>query len=196
MKIYIKFDDSKAGNSLKNNRLRGELKDCVPIRAIVKNFPFTKGKTVITVQRKQFPGILGHAITIHKSQGSTLEYMKGDLDRTTEKKRQNKTKKEYLVPIAQGQIYTLLSRAKSRDKFQLLNFKPEYIKVNEAALNEMIRMRKEAVFSWKHPLLEISGYKLALLNIRSWNAHIKHFLIDKNYTESCSMLCFTETKQC
>ena len=70
--IYVKFDDPKAGNSLKDNRLRGELKECVPIRAIVKTFPFTKGKTNVTVQRKQFPGILGHAITVHKSQGSTL----------------------------------------------------------------------------------------------------------------------------
>ena len=82
----MKFDDPKAGNSFKNRRLCGELKECVPISATSKSFPFTKGKTTITAQRKQFPVILGHAITVHKSQGSTLEYMKGDLDRRTEKK--------------------------------------------------------------------------------------------------------------
>ena len=70
--IYVKFDDPKAGNSLKDNRLRDELKECVPISAVVKQFPFTKGKTMINVQRKQYPGILGHAITVHKSQGRLL----------------------------------------------------------------------------------------------------------------------------
>ena len=29
--IYVKFDDSKAGNPLKDRRLRGELKECVTI---------------------------------------------------------------------------------------------------------------------------------------------------------------------
>ena len=29
--IYVKFDDPKAGNSLKDRRLCGELKACVPI---------------------------------------------------------------------------------------------------------------------------------------------------------------------
>ena len=32
-----------------------------------------------------------------------------------------------------------------------------------------------------------------LFNIRSWNAHIEHFLTDKVYT-TCSLLCFTETR--
>ena len=49
--INVKFNDPKTGNSLKNRRLCGELKECV----------------------------LGHAITVHKSQGSTLDYMQGDL---------------------------------------------------------------------------------------------------------------------
>ena len=31
--IYVKFDDSKAGNPLKDRRLPGELKECVPITA-------------------------------------------------------------------------------------------------------------------------------------------------------------------
>ena len=38
----------------------------------------------------------------------------------------------------QGQFYTLLFRAKSRDKVLLLNFVSEDIKVNESALDEMV----------------------------------------------------------
>ena len=189
--IYVKFDDPDAGNSLKDRRLRGELKECVPITAKTKRFPFRKGKTTIMAERKQFPAILGHAITIHKSQGSTLDYMKGDLNRSTGKK--SSTGKEYKQPISQGQFYTLLSRAKSSDKVLLLNFEPEHIKVNEPALEEMEQMREESLFSWQHPLTKMSGSKMCLFNLRSWNAHIEHFLSDGVYTSYCSLLCFTET---
>ena len=48
--VYVKFDDSKAGNSLRDRMLRGELKECVPITARAKRFLLKKGKsTVITV---------------------------------------------------------------------------------------------------------------------------------------------------
>ena len=59
--IYVKFDDPKAGNSMKDRRLRGELKECVPITATAKRFPLKKGKSTVIVERKQFPLILGHA---------------------------------------------------------------------------------------------------------------------------------------
>ena len=60
------------------------------------------------------------------------------------------------------------------------------------AKKEMERMRKESRFVWKHPLTEISGYVICLFNIRSWKAHIHHFLSDPIYTERCALLCFTE----
>ena len=132
----------------------------------------------MTVQRKQYPGILGHAITVHKSQGSTLAYMKGDLDRKSQKI--TKLGKEYLAPVCQGQLYTLLSR------------EPEQIKVNLSALEEMNRMRTEALFDWKHPLRDMNETKLCPFNIRSWNLHIEHFISDDIVTE-CDIMCFTET---
>ena len=55
--------------------------------------------------------------------------------------------KNYQQHLSQGQFYTSLSRAKSRDKVLLLNFEPEDIKVNEFALedpNEVVRMRNES----------------------------------------------------
>ena len=47
--IYVKFVDENAGKSKKNRRLRGELKECVPITARPQTFPYSKGKTLITV---------------------------------------------------------------------------------------------------------------------------------------------------
>ena len=73
--IYVEFDDPKAGNSLKDKRLCDELRECVPITTRAKKFPLKKGKSTVIAERKQFPLILGHAITVHKSQGSTLANM-------------------------------------------------------------------------------------------------------------------------
>ena len=71
--IYVKFDDLKGGNSLKDRRLP------LQVTARSKKFPLKKGKSTVIAERKQFPLILGHAITVHKSQGSTLTYMQGNL---------------------------------------------------------------------------------------------------------------------
>ena len=53
--IYVKFYEAAAGNSLKKSRLHCVLKECVPIKIIVQRFPRKKGKTIVTVERKQFP---------------------------------------------------------------------------------------------------------------------------------------------
>ena len=50
--IYVKFDDPKAGNSMKDRRLRGELKECVPITARAKRFPLKKGKSTAVAEKK------------------------------------------------------------------------------------------------------------------------------------------------
>ena len=171
---------------MKDRRLRGDLKECVPIQPVPKCFPYKQNRTTIIVERKQFPLILAHAITIHKSQGSTLEYMRGDLNQTS----RNET---CSVPIGQGMLYTLLSRAKSRNKLKLLNFKESQIRVNKYAVAEMERLRNECVLSWNHPLKKLSGTKICLFNIVSWNLHIVHFLTDKVYSTHSSIFCFTET---
>ena len=57
----------------------------------------------------------------------------------------------------------------------------------------MNRMRNESIFPWEHPLMKMTGSKMCLFNIRSWNMHIEHFLTDKVYTRFCNLFCFTET---
>ena len=71
---------------LKERRLFGEFKECVPITAWATRFPLKKGKSVVFAERKQFALILDHAITVYKFQGSTLMYMQGDVNRFTGKK--------------------------------------------------------------------------------------------------------------
>ena len=173
-KIFIQFDDPKAGNKKKDRRLRGELKECVPIEVcnpLRSKFQYKHKNSSISVERIQFPLTPAHAITIHKAQGSTLEHMSGDMDGSTKGKRANS--------VIAGMLYTLLSRAKSRDKLQLLNFEEKHINVNTAAVREMERMRKECKLSCSHPLTEMTGNNICLFNIRSWNLHIEHFISDK-----------------
>ena len=80
----MKFDDPKDGKSLKDRLLCGELKKRVPITDRTKGVEERKGTAI--AERKQFPLILGYAITVHKSQGNTLAYMQGNLNQSTGKK--------------------------------------------------------------------------------------------------------------
>ena len=56
--IYVKFDDLKAGNSLKDRRLP------LQVTARSKKFPLKKGKSTVIAERKQFLLILGQAIAV------------------------------------------------------------------------------------------------------------------------------------
>ena len=67
---------------------------------------------------------------IHKAQGSTYYYMKGNIGHSV-----NSNKR--LVLRSQGQTNTLLSLVKSRGKGKRLNFKPSYTKVIDNALKEL-----------------------------------------------------------
>ena len=77
-------------------------------------FTFHRNKTLIA-KRIQFPLRLAYGITIHKSQGMTLDKLVVDGNNI----------------FAEGQIYVALSRIKTLDGLYLVNFNPEKIKVNE-----------------------------------------------------------------
>ncbi len=66
------------------------------------------GETMMA-KRLQLPLILAWALSVHKSQGQTLERVKVDLRRTFEK----------------GQAYVALSRATNMEYLQVLNFQAD-----------------------------------------------------------------------
>ena len=74
-----------------------------------------------------------------------------------------------------------------------MNFDSEDIKVNESAVEKMVRMRKESLFSLQQTLIELNGICMCLLHVRPWNVHLEYFLSDKIYSAYSSLLCFTET---
>ena len=86
--IYVQFDNEKSGNKRKSNSVPEELQRCVPIQVKSRKFSYSlhgknKKSNLVLCEHKQFPIVLAHATTIHKTQGSTTDHMIGDLDTTT-----------------------------------------------------------------------------------------------------------------
>jgi ATP-dependent DNA helicase PIF1 len=67
------------------------------------------------LERSQIPLLLSWALSIHKSQGQTLDRVKVDLTKVFEV----------------GQVYTALSRATSRERLQVINFQRSKIHTHE-----------------------------------------------------------------
>jgi ATP-dependent exoDNAse (exonuclease V) alpha subunit len=80
----------------------------------VEVFDETKQEKEIIAKIKQIPLILAWAITIHKSQGMTLDSALCNLSNV----------------FAEGQAYVALSRVRSLDGLYLQGFKPSSLKVN------------------------------------------------------------------
>jgi ATP-dependent DNA helicase PIF1 len=72
------------------------------------DFEITNADGKMEALRVQVPLILAWALSVHKSQGQTLERVKVDLGRTFEK----------------GQAYVAVSRATCLEQLQILNFDP------------------------------------------------------------------------
>lgn len=84
----------------------------------------------------QLPLILSWAMSIHKSQGQTLDRVKVDLGKVFEKGEFNKHTRCYcyLKLLSPGQAYVALSRATTLDGLQVLNFNPSKVKFNSSLL--------------------------------------------------------------
>lgn len=92
----------------------GLLELCVPAEFTVED---ALGE--IEATRMQIPLILAWALSVHKSQGQTLERVRVDLRRTFEK----------------GQAYVALSRATNMDTLQVLNFNPSKVMAHPRVLD-------------------------------------------------------------
>ncbi|XP_058810505.1 ATP-dependent DNA helicase pif1-like [Phymastichus coffea] len=82
----------------------------------------------VFITREQFPFCLSYAITIHKSQGLSLE---------------NAVVEAGNKIFSCGQTYVALSRITKLEGLHLINFDPSSIKANESAIREYNRLRKE-----------------------------------------------------
>lgn len=81
------------------------------------DFMTDSGDEKIECSRSQIPLLLSWALSIHKSQGQTLDRVKVDLSKVFEA----------------GQVYVALSRAVSKERLQIINFRHERITTNPRA---------------------------------------------------------------
>ena len=123
------------------------MKDCLLILPITKTFPYSH-KLLLFSENNFHLSWVGHAITVHSSQRSMLEYMKDDFDGTSKNGKPN------TVLINQLAMYTILSRAKSRYKLQLMNFELEHIKVNTATLQKILKNVKGSIIFLAPPFIK------------------------------------------
>jgi len=86
-----------------------------------------------------------------------------------------------------------MSRATKAEGLKLTNFTHDMIKVNQNALKEQERLRKDKLFVCNHGILKIEGFKATMVNVRSWNAHLKHFVSDPYLLSKCCLCVFIET---
>ncbi len=92
----------------------GEICTIVPEEWSIETFNEAAQEVQIIASIKQVPLILAWAITIHKSQGMTLDHVLCDLSQV----------------FAEGQAYVALSRVRSLDGLYIKGFKPALLKVN------------------------------------------------------------------
>lgn len=107
-------DKSMPGSSdRKTPVVRFDLQDKSVKTTIVHRVPWEIKAPSGSIQccRKQIPLILAWGMTVHKSQGQTIQRLKVDLDGCFEV----------------GQAYTALSRAVSTNCLEIVNFKPGYV---------------------------------------------------------------------
>lgn len=93
------------------------------IERISAAYEISKGITMI---RKQFPICLAYAITIHKSQGLTLDSVLLDLGKSC---------------FEDSMIYVALSRVRKLENVHLIDFDPGAIRCKQKAANEYNRLR-------------------------------------------------------
>jgi ATP-dependent exoDNAse (exonuclease V) alpha subunit len=100
-----------------------------------------------TIKRRQIPLVLAFSYTIHKSQGSTLDYVIVNLGPTI---------------FSEGQAYVALSRCSSLQGLFITAFSPYSIMVSTNAINYAKKIKKQ----WQDEIYEKLPFKLWLLKRR------------------------------
>lgn len=100
------------------------------ITSRIRRIPFKYEDDDISAKRFQIPLILAWCVTIHSSQGSTIDYAICDIGPQI---------------FAYGQAYVSLSRVKNLDGLLLSNFVEHSIKCDPDALRELKAIEKNAV---------------------------------------------------
>ena len=174
--ILVRFDDKHVGAKAKAlSQYKSQHPDAVPIYR--HGVPFQHKN--ITIFRSQSPLVLAWASIIHSVQGLTVDRIVVDLSKI----------------FAAGQAYVALSRVKTLEGLQILNYKRTAFRIDMRVEQEMVRLQSKMI-SFKWPMIltlpATQWIKIIHLNIRGYLHHINDLKQD-NIICSSDIICLTET---
>ena len=136
--VWVVFNNEKMGRQYRfeHNHLRQDFNPghalATPILPERKKFTLKGGN--VQYQRTNFALSLAYAITAHKCQGETLQYVIIDFGPDVEHKIRN-----FICP---GSFYVALTRVRSAENVFLRSFDKSYIIANEKIEEKINAMRK------------------------------------------------------
>ena len=190
-KVYVKFDDDKAGSMTIDKSSDSYAKDnrVVPVLPVLAKIKIRPGKpSSPEIQRIQFPLTLAWACTVHKVQGLTLQNTVISFELFKQRS------------FNYGQIYVALSRVTSLSGLHIIGkIDSKHVRANPRVHEEYQRLRdvSELKSNSQQELIKTNGNHppvcITLLNVRSLKKHsidIKH----DTTVFSSDVLLLTETQ--
>ena len=144
-------------------------------RRIIRPQPFAKEyKKVGTATRWQIPLTLAWAISIHKSQGMTIEWLQVNL----------------MDCFAIGQCYVACSRGKCLESMSVQNFKPSEVKISEKVKTFYNNVNSGKPYSGKTWLDTIKEFdKVAKRDIEKLRTMKQHYNDNTKPCSKCGKVC-------
>ena len=184
--VLVEFDHERVGASAKRHSMyKKTFPNCVPVRCV--EVPFSiRGSQTVQITRRQIPLALAWAVTIHKTQGMTVDEIVVDM--TKANGRYN-----------EGQAYVALSRVTSYEKLHIVNYDRHQIKVSRQSEEEMKSLKERCLDLGPPSVLdgkEETQTAICHLNIhqlRSQEYRKSEDLVMDESIQKCDIVCLTET---
>ncbi len=177
--VWVKFDSREAGASAKLSRPAHPYhKDAVPITKTEVTF-FKSGQKSVECHIVQFPLVLCYGLTIHKTQGLTVEGIVVNMTKGT---------------FMHGQAYVAFSRVRKVDGLYIIGYDRKKVTSSPEVDQEMERLRQNLIPDLPEPVISRGNILLSIghLNIQGLMSS-KDYLTDDPLIQ-CDVLCLTETR--
>ena len=170
--VLIVFEHSSVGSKAKaSSPYKQAHPDAVPIYRH-SNFFFVREAGI---SRKQFPLVLAFASTIHAVQGLTVDRIVCDMSTVRQA----------------GQVYVAVSRVRTLEGLQILNYKKGAIKKDKHAVTEMERLRQNCL-PVQTLSLDNAGFIVCYMNIRGYLTSYQDVQMDPT-VRAADVLTLTES---